>query len=1150
MTENQESNLTRSTLLGIALIAAGLAGNYFKFEIFLNLDFLFGSIFALLALQLFGLGRGILAAAIIASPTFFLWNHPYAIIIMTTEVAVVGWLTDQRKTGLVLADTLYWVIIGIPLVFLFYHVWMHVPLNSAYVVMTKQAVNGITNALIARLIFTAYSLRSRASLMSYRDIIYNLMAFFVLCPALVMLIISSRTDFSETDLDIRKSLKQDSWYTSHSLQNWVMNRTSAIVNLAEMAASRPPQQMQPFLELSKKSDVNFRRIGLMDNEAVSTAFYPLLDELGHQNIGKNFSDRPYIPMLKQRLKPMLSEVVMARIGVPKPMIAVLAPVIIQGEYGGYIGGILDLEQLRERLDNSHHENSTHYTLIDKNGIVIMTNRTDQAVMTPFGRGKGTINHLDSEISQWIPVVPSNTPNSVRWSKSFYVAETDIGDLAEWKLILEQPVAPFQKTLYKNFTGRLTLLFLILLVALALAEFLSRRSILTLESLRQSTCDLPGKLMDRKEIDWPESRVIEMNALCHNFKETAFSLREKYQSLQQTRDSLKYTLERFYLMLSNMYSGILLMSDEGRIEFTNQTFCDVYGLKETPDELADLPSNDLLEKILPAFLYPEQAAARILEILKHGKPVKAEEFAMQDGRTAQRDFVPLHIQGKSCGRFWVHLDITARKRAEEALRKSEERHRLLSETMLQGVVHHDANGKIVAMNPAAERILGKDREQFLGSSSVDEAHQTLRENGQSFPGLDHPSMVALRTGQQVRGVVMGVFNPKAGDYRWISIDAVPVIAPGRIHPSEVYTVFEDITERKQIDADRERLLINAQNNAAELDATISSISIGLIVYNTAGKAIRLNNVAEKLLPAELFFGMTVEERYQVLHWETKSGVAFPLEEMPITLALRGETTQNIVMAGLFPDHKLWISVSAAPIRTSDGRMLGAVATFIDITDNIRAEEKIMASLTEKEVLLKEIHHRVKNNMQVISSLISLQADSLADEQLTGVLGDVRDRVRTMALVHEKLYQTEDLARLNFAEYMSSLLNYLWSAHSATSRNLHLNMSLVPLILPVDISVNCGLILNELASNAIKHAFPGVSGGEVVVTLEHDSDTGAVCLRVRDNGVGLPADLDWRQSSSLGLRLVQMLTGQIRGTVQTGPGPGTEFQISFNIKGIPS
>ena len=216
----------------------------------------------------------------------------------------------------------------------------------------------------------------------------------------------------------------------------------------------------------------------------------------------------------------------------------------------------------------------------------------------------------------------------------------------------------------------------------------------------------------------------------------------------------------------------------------------------------------------------------------------------------------------------------------------------------------------------------------------------------------------------------------------------------------------------------------------------------------------------------------------------------------------------------------------------------------------AEERLRASVAEKEVLLKEVHHRVKNNLQIISSLISLQADSLADGQLQGVLGDVRDRVRTMALVHEKLYQTDDLARLDFAEYGSSLLQYLWNAHGAATGNVRLNMSMVPLILPVEMAVSCGLILNELVSNAIKHAFPS-GGGEVTVTLEQDPATGAACLRVRDNGVGLPADLDWRQSASLGLRLVQMLAGQMHGTVQTGSGsgsdssPGTEFRVNFKV-----
>jgi two-component sensor histidine kinase len=221
--------------------------------------------------------------------------------------------------------------------------------------------------------------------------------------------------------------------------------------------------------------------------------------------------------------------------------------------------------------------------------------------------------------------------------------------------------------------------------------------------------------------------------------------------------------------------------------------------------------------------------------------------------------------------------------------------------------------------------------------------------------------------------------------------------------------------------------------------------------------------------------------------------------------------------------------------------------MDITARKRAEEQIKASLAEKEVMLREIHHRVKNNLQVISSLVSLQADSLTDERMREEFNDVRDRVRSMALIHEKLYQTSDLAQLNFADYAASLLHSLWRSHGALAEKVRLNLALAPVTLSIETAMPCGLILNELAGNALKHAFPGSNGGEVTVGLEYDVLTGAVCLHVHDNGVGLPAGLDWRQSPSLGLHLVQILAGQLCGTVATGIGPGAEFSVTFPLNG---
>jgi PAS domain S-box-containing protein len=245
-------------------------------------------------------------------------------------------------------------------------------------------------------------------------------------------------------------------------------------------------------------------------------------------------------------------------------------------------------------------------------------------------------------------------------------------------------------------------------------------------------------------------------------------------------------------------------------------------------------------------------------------------------------------------------------------------------------------------------------------------------------------------------------------------------------------------------------------------------------------------------------------------------------------------------------------------SSQGALIGQVRTLIsvirDITERKQAERALEKArddlvtevkertreLCEKEVLLKEVHHRVKNNLQIISSLVGLQADGSKDDTVRRVLRDVTDRIRSMALVHEKLYQSPDLARVDFAEYVRSLLGYLWRAHGAAAA-VQLTLDLEPVSLPVDTAVPCGLILNELAGNALKHAFRGRSEGEVDVSLKR-TEGDCISLRLRDNGIGLPAGFDWREARSLGLRLVQMLAGQLKATVEVRSAQGTEFEVS--------
>ncbi|MFZ4855223.1 MAG: PAS domain S-box protein [Desulfuromonadaceae bacterium] len=665
----------------LALVAAGLAGNYFKLPIFLNIDFIFGSIFAMLALQLFGLGRGIAAAAMIAGYTYILWNHPYAIIIMTAEAAIVGWLMGRRKMGMVLADTLYWLIIGMPLVYLFYHLVMHVPSSNTYIIMVKQALNGIANALIARLIFTGYAIRSRAWLISYREIIYNLLALFLLCPALTLLTLSSRTDFAETDRLIRNTLIHESRHATILLENRVLNIKNSILNLAELAATKSPQQMQPFLEQAKKSDDGINRVGLMNREAITTAYYPLIDELGQATLGKSFADRPYIPILKQTLKPLLSEVAISKMGTPVPRVGMFAPVISNGTYSGYITVNMNLRPILEDLDKSTAENALFYTLLDKTGNVIKTNRTDQEEMKPFLRSPGTLIRLDKAVSQWIPTLPPNTAVTERWKKSLYVTESTVGDLAEWKLILEQPVAPFQKTLYENYSDKLTLLFLIFLGALVFAEVLSRRAVETLGRLGFLTHLLPDKLISGEtDITWPESAIEETNLLIVNFKEMAHTLKKQLSEVTETNELLETRVierstelqaseQRFRAFVENVNDVLFVLTLEGLFIYVSPQWHIAFGYAQ---------SETIGQPFVP-FVHPDDVPGCLLflqQIIETGEKHNGIEYRVRckDGTylwyraNASLMIDPTHGTKLLVG---IGRDITEARQSEEKLRQFNE-----------------------------------------------------------------------------------------------------------------------------------------------------------------------------------------------------------------------------------------------------------------------------------------------------------------------------------------------------------------------------------------------------------------------------------------------------------------------------------------------
>lgn len=327
---------------------------------------------------------------------------------------------------------------------------------------------------------------------------------------------------------------------------------------------------------------------------------------------------------------------------------------------------------------------------------------------------------------------------------------------------------------------------------------------------------------------------------------------------------------------------------------------------------------------------------------------------------------------------LQAEITERKRTEEALRNSEERHRLLAETMMQGVVHQDAEGKIISMNPAAERILGKSQAEFLGETSVSVEHHTVREDGSPFPGLEHPAMMALQTGQKLQDVVMGVYNPREKGYRWININAVPLFRAGEDRPHQVYTVFEDITERKRAEQAlrkaNDELELRVQKRTTELEESekkyrllVDNALVGVFKTNLRGEILYANDALAKMHEFEspeefrrdnaLVKYKNPADRKFIIETLKKKGT---IEGFETEMLTKTKKTRNILLSAAFESDMI------------SGMMM-------DITERKRAEKllKEQADILRKEIIARR---RAEDKIAERAALLDITHDAIAVRDL--------------------------------------------------------------------------------------------------------------------------------------------------------------------------
>lgn len=332
----------------------------------------------------------------------------------------------------------------------------------------------------------------------------------------------------------------------------------------------------------------------------------------------------------------------------------------------------------------------------------------------------------------------------------------------------------------------------------------------------------------------------------------------------------------------------------------------------------------------------------------------------------------------------------------------------------------------------------------------------------------------------------------------------------------------------------------------LEQILEAAGEGIYGLDAEGKCIFINDAALAMI------GYSKEEcigkrMHDLIHYNLEDGSPCPFE----TCSVISSITQSKKISS---DNEVYwrkdgsmfhVEFFANPIIEKGSLVKGTVVAFSDVTERKKNEEQINTSLKEKEVLLKEIHHRVKNNMQVVSSLLNLQYQYLqnADEQTIKAFQDSQNRIRSMALIHEKLYQTKDLANINFGEYIRDLVTRLYNSYKYETGGVKIDIDTQSIDLNMDISISLGLVINELVSNAFKHAFNGRENNHLVVSMLKRDEVYE--LIIADNGKGFSSDIDFKNTDTLGLQLVNTLTSQIDGSINLENKMGSKFIIKFPV-----
>jgi PAS domain S-box-containing protein len=583
-------------------------------------------------------------------------------------------------------------------------------------------------------------------------------------------------------------------------------------------------------------------------------------------------------------------------------------------------------------------------------------------------------------------------------------------------------------------------------------------------------------------------------------------------------TLRESEARLKAMFDTAGTAIALIGVDGKWRQCNRYWSEMFGypLEEaqtlTVSEITHPDDRPSIEDTFAKILRCESESCRLeLRFLTKNRSIVWGDLSV----------VPIvDMQGMILNLIGVCTDVTERKLMEENLRTSEERFRSIAEQMSDMIFVTNSEGVVTYLSPAAEPLFGYEIDEMVGRplvSFVDGSDvESAAKNFQALASHEEiPRNLEFRMKRKDDSVFYGEFS--ATEYQ----------AGGTVG------VIRDVTDRKMAE---QKLQESVQRFRDISEAT------GEFIWETdrSGRVTYLSNRFEQILgfTREELFGRTPFEMLKRTggEWDTE----FWKRERYLFGGIRDHELNVFSKSG----KSVWLSVTALPILDPGGAVTGFRGAALDITERKLAAEALEESLQEKIALLKEVHHRVKNNLQIVISMLNLQAHGTENPQVVTTLVDTQNRVRSMALLHEALYNSGNLARINFSEYVKSLSAHLLRSYGAERSHVDLSIEIPSIHLPIDLAIPSGLIINELVSNSLKHAFPDAREGKILIRILLDGATG-ITLVVSDDGIGIPADLNIAKSKTLGLRLITSLARQLGGSASFTREKGTACTITFEM-----